>query len=292
MPVAIAAGGFVELADALAALAAALLIGTLVVGSINWVAGLVSNIPVIGGALAGMLHSLSNAINASIQQLGWLRDQAFATASFAWNFLVGGTVQALFAGYLWWVQDWASHSAAVNNVLYWWGYVSNFALNVLPARITGIGNDLAGLHYWLDHSLLPAIQGIGNDLAGLHWWIDRVQMPIIRGIGDDLAGLHNWIDRVQMPGIDAGIRSVSDAVRGVEADVQTRARESDFQQALKRIAQLESQVAALSALGVLAALGSEAIDNLKEDALDPCRCVELANLGTLVSRVAALEVEA
>lgn len=291
MPVAIAAGGFIELADAFAALAAALLIGTLVVASINWVAGIVGNIPVIGGAIAGMLHSLANAINGALQQLGWLKDQAIDTALNAWNFLVGGTVSALFGAYLWWVQDWASKSGPVGAVLYWWNAVWTAALIVLPARVSAVGGDLAGLHNWIDHVQDPIIQGIGNDLAGLRDWIDRALLPTVAGIGNDLAGLHNWIDHVQMPTVEGWVRGLQDALGRVDADVQTRARAADLSAALREIDRLNAALAALAPLAILANLGEEALTNLKDDALDPCRCLDLSGLASLESRVSALEVE-
>lgn len=291
MPVAIAAGGFIELADAFAALAAALLIGTLVVASIDWVAGLVGNIPVIGGAIAGALHSLSNTINGALQSIGWLRDQALNTALGAWNFLVGGTVSALFGAYLWWTQDWANKSPAVGGVLYWWAAVWDASLVALPARIGAVGADLAGLHNWIDHVQNPVIHGIGDDLAGLKDWINGALLPSVRGIGNDLAGLHNWIDHVQMPTIEGWVRTVQDALGRVNADVQTRARASDLEAAQREIARLQAQIAALAPLAILAGLGTEALTNLKDDALDPCRCLDLTNLASLESRVSALEVE-
>lgn len=291
MPVAVGADALVLIAAAIVALGGALLIRQVIISPMRGAATNVSGAPVIGGVLAWALSEAALLIEYAVQGLSTLEAKAKADGVNTLSWFVA-------EAWGWWFSAWY-------NPLQWvaqnFGLVYNAAVNlpamlntlnnVVQIRMQVIASDIANLQSWIDSYELPLIRGIGNDLAGLHSWIDHTLLGLVGGIGNDLAGLHSWIDNTLVPGIDARIRDLQGQVDRVNSDVQTRARSSDVDMLRQRVSDLESQLAKLAALAPLAALSTTAINELVETALDPCRCVDLTNIGDMEQRISALEVD-
>lgn len=194
MPVAVLVGGLAVIALAFAAIAADLLIRQFIINPAKGAASSVSEVAIVGGAIAWGLTLFVNAVETVLAGVDALVNTAKAQAADMWNFLVNGTVQTQFSGPMYAAQWLSDHLGAIQWILNYWATLWDGVFKVAIPLSQAATGDLAGLHKWIDGYELPLIRGIGNDLAGLHQWIDGYELPLIRGIGDDLAGLHRWID--------------------------------------------------------------------------------------------------
>lgn len=285
------ADGLVILAFALVAIAAVELVRTMVVQPLNSASGKVAGIPVVGGSLAWALRMAADEIEYGLQALAWMAQQGKSDAVNAWQWLATFTADNIFPEELKWVA-WIKSVAPTleydNSII---GYIWHQAYSVVPDMVRVVQADLSGLHYWIDHYQNPLIAKLGDDLIGLRNYVTSTLGATIAGIGNDLAGLRDWLDHTVLPGIDARIGQLNDALRGVQADVNTRAYARDLEAANARIDSLAKQLAQLGVLAPLLALSAEAINELVKTAEDPCRCADVANLSELEARISALEVD-
>lgn len=166
----------------------------LIVSPIYGAANAVSGVPAIGGALAWVVWHIANAIDIGLGGLWWIADKGRQDAQWWWNYLVTGTVNAFYWQWGATVQWVNQYAGAISAVINGWPAIWNQSWATLPSWIARIGNDLVGLHSWIDNTLAPGIDRLARDLSGLTGLINGMVIPWIRTIGDDLAGLHRWID--------------------------------------------------------------------------------------------------
>lgn len=290
MPALALADGLAVLAFALVAIVAVDLVRQFVVSPLYATSNRVSSVAVIGGPLAYAINLAAALIDETCAALSWMAQQGRNDAVNGWIWLVQNTVGWIFAPTIYWAQWVADRNGAIAWVLIYWDRLWAQAWTTVPALIGGVANDLAGLHRWIDTVEMPIIRGIGDDLAGLHKWLDTVEMPIIRGIGDDLAGLHKWLDDILVPNIDRAFGQVNDRIRHAEQDIARRALESEAEQLRARVTSLERQVALLMALGVIAAAGTDVIENLRCIGSVKCSLLDPLLNGDLEDRLTELEI--
>lgn len=291
MPAAALGAGLVELAFALAAISAALLIRQLVVSPIRTGSIAAGGIPVIGGAIAWVLWNLANIVELGLNTFVYLAEIGKQQAIAWWNWLVGGTVAALFGWYLSWVQWFVSQAGAISfaaanfsgvfTTLYW---------NAMP-RLSSVESAASGIWGYVVGTLAPYLVSVDARVHGIEGYINNVELPWVRSIGDDLAGLHRWIDTTLVPGIDATLRQLSGRLTQAEAEIQARALQRDLVNAQDRIKTLEGQMAALASLGIIAALATAEIENLRCVAGIDCSALSFLANANLDARLTFLETD-
>lgn len=166
----------------------------LVVQPIKNASGMVSGLPVIGGALAWAIGQVALAIEILLDSMWQITELSRQGAMSAWNQVSAGTVRAYFYnidGVLYWVN---TYWRDATNIINAWPAIWVQSWATLPSWIANIGSDLNGLHGFINSVVLTGIDSLSRDLSGLHNWMNTVQIPWINTIGNDLAGLHQWID--------------------------------------------------------------------------------------------------
>jgi hypothetical protein len=290
MPIAIAGGAIDAIAFGLLAIAAGTLITAYVISPLRAASQQVSGLVAVGGALSWAFSHLADIVQIGLNANAYLIEVGRKQALDWFNWLIPWTARAFFgpelnaAGWL------AANLGAVAWMRNYWDAYWAVVFGEVRPKVYAVANDVAGLHAFIDTALLPRVGGIGNDLLGLHQWIDGVLLPRVGGIGNDLLGLHEWIDGILVPGIEAGIRTLNDALQRTNADVQTRARTTEVEALRAELAKTQAVVGTLAALIPLALAGAEAISNLRCMMDLPCSDMSLLQDTDLEARVSNLEL--
>lgn len=291
MPAVVAAPAIIAIAFALAALAAALLINQLVAHPIRVASVDAGGIPVIGGAVAWLLSRLADVIEIGVSGVSALHDAAVQQATGWLNWLVANIVQAYWGWLFAWVQWFIGVVPSTVNDVSW--LMSSFVpgANGWFAYFLRVANNLSTAVAWLSGPFVAAVttlaqwtyahvQALESAVAS----IESTWLPWVRGWLENLNGragaLERWADHVG-----------TQTLPRIEADVSRRALEWEAQALRQRVGQLESQVALLMALGIIALAGTEAISNLR--CIMNAKCDPLTALleGDLEARVTDLEVD-
>lgn len=280
----------IGLALAFAAIAAGLLVRTFVSGPIRSASYDLADTPVIGGALSWLLWHTADWIELQLDAFAWIYTKGVQDGSY-------------------WL--WTIVTLIVNNAFGWaWSWIgwANGAINWLNATVwNAVFGDIPELYRRVDNAAAVAASAWGLVSA---LWYDRV--PALERFASDIASTANaalamaqeialsvipllWQELERQAGrIGNAERSLSDlqsvTLPRIQADVNQRALESEAEALRKAVASLQVQVAFLSALGVLAIAGTEAIQNLR--CIQDISCDPLAALATndVLARLDELEI--
>lgn len=234
MPIVIAGAAIDALAFGLIAIVAGTLIITYVVTPLRAAAAFASSIVAIGGALSWALTHAANFVqsavdaNAHLVEIG--RNQALAY----WNWLVGGTVNALFADQ--WALLYATASTAVQalaSTTYIWTQYLPWLRGRVDANEAN-ANAATHLAQRIWYQDLPQIRGIDDIL--------RRDVDAATRLAQDI-----WYNQLPfMRGVEAGIRADLNAVgqlaqADAHAIAQTQAATTAVATAVRAIEQSPCQ---------------------------------------------------
>ena len=290
MPAAVGLGAIEALALAFVAIGAALLVRTLIVAPIRSAAGAVSGVPAIGGALAYVLSQAALAIEIGVNGFAALANSAKSQGLSWWNWSVQVTMQYIDIPQ--WhvlskvVQDTASVTALAQYI--WYNSLPGIYNSVNSVGATAVA--AYSLSRSLFYDILPQLRGID---AGL-----RTDLDAVTRLAQKI-----WYESLQeIRGIEAGLRTdlnnatrqlqnvTTQVIPRIQADVNTRARDTELQALRDLVNRQAATLATLSALVPLAIAGAEAIENLRCMMDTPCSDVNLNQYEDLEARVSNLEL--
>lgn len=293
MPAAIGVGAVAALAFALIAIAATLLVRQLVVAPIRASAAGVSGIAVIGGSLAWLLVHAAQMIEAGLNTFDYLQQQYREQALSWWNWTVEQTSYYLGIPTRW---DQAANRTDINAVTALAQFM--FYSQLPPIIATALRqqaqiNSTAATVGHIATQDLPDIRGIE---AGL-----RIDVNAVTRLAQDLF----YRELPTIKGIDAGLRidvnavtrlaqqTWYDALPRMQADINSRALQSDLIALRNVLAQQQALLGTLAALVPLAVAGAEAINSLRCASRIGCLdwdAINNGDLSSLEARVSMLEV--
>lgn len=293
MPAAVGIGALVALAFAFAAIAATLMVRTLIVSPMRASAAGVSGIPVIGGSLAWLIVNAMNMIELGLNTFDWGQEATRQQALSWWNWLVATT--AWYLG----IPDRVAFGQAridINAVtalaqFMYYGQIPPILATALRHQSEINAVTAQSQHIWYQD--LPDIRGIE---AGL-----RVDVNAVTRLAQDLF----YRELPTIKGIDAGLRTDVnavtrlaqqtwyDALPRMRDDINSRALQSDLLALRDIVMRQQALLGTLAALVPLAIAGAEAINNLRCASRLGCLDWDAINNGDLSSlegRVSMLEV--
>ena len=290
MAAALEAAYIVALALAFAAIAARLLIETFVENPLRNAASAASNVPGIGGALAWLLTQAANEVGYMLAVLSWIGQKGTDDGVTNMNNLTLGLMNWFLGDVIFWARWVGNESNNLSNIIADWGNLWWQVWFGTPSYIASVATQLGNLQGLVVGSILPEIRGIEAGVRDLSNLVNLRVIDDIARLTSDLLNLRWWIDNVLTPGFERALQGVNDRVGAIERDLPTRALEAEAEAIRARLAQLEHQVAILSALGILAIAGADVIENIR--CLGGVKCDLLSPLlsGDLEDRVTELEL--
>lgn len=289
MPAAVGVGALVAFSFALVAIAATLMVRVLVVSPMRASAAGVSGIPVIGGSLAWLIVNAMNMIEVGLNVFDWGQEQTRQQALDWWNWLVGTTA--------WWlgIPDRPTFGQARTDInavtalaqFMFYGQIPPIIATALrqQSEINAVTAQSQAMFY----QAIPEMRSIE---AGL-----RTDVNAVTRLAQDLF----YRELPTIKGIDAGLRTDVnaatrlaqqiwyDALPRMQADIGTRALQSDLTALRDIVLRQQALLTTLAALSVIALAGTDAINNLRCQ-MD-LRCADLSPLldSDIEARLAMLE---